>query len=240
MVRGENGHGQESRPTCTARAPEQATQSEQKLTMAPSTTRRSRGSKTQDPKLQVEDPTLDFIESKEERRKTKPREKKTHSPIKHAHRALRIRLVRKAHRPKPARAPIRAERNVRALHRARLPEQVLQVLPLDVERQLRARTRARHTWNHERTWSAISVRREHTAYMQAGMHSRSQQTDSCSPAPARSGSVLTQSRVHLHPHPTPTRPPRTATGRQNAAQWAQATRAPTPPRRQRGQAYPHR
>lgn len=57
-------------------------------------------------------------------------------PVQRFHRSVRIRLRLKQHRAKAPRPPVRSERDVRADDGADLAEQVLEVLPLALEREL--------------------------------------------------------------------------------------------------------
>ena len=65
------------------------------------------------------------------------KEKRRRSPVEHAHRALRVVVGREDDGAETPRASVGAQRDVRAQNRARLAEEVLEVLPLAVERELR-------------------------------------------------------------------------------------------------------
>ena len=67
---------------------------------------------------------------------TEDRTRLKDSPVEHPDRPLGIRLVREAHGSETSRAPVCPKRDVRPLDRAGLPKQILEVLPLYVEREL--------------------------------------------------------------------------------------------------------
>lgn len=49
---------------------------------------------------------------------------------------VRVGIILEKHRPEASRAPVRSERYIGSHDRSDLPEQVFQVLPLALERQL--------------------------------------------------------------------------------------------------------
>ena len=59
-----------------------------------------------------------------------------HSPVEHFHRSFGVDFARKDDGSKPSRSTVGPEGNISAQDRSRLPEQVLQILPLTVEWKL--------------------------------------------------------------------------------------------------------